>query len=53
MAQRHFESRRDGAGRIANHGVVLAGGRAAGLYTRVSAGATNAAAISVAAVVEP
>jgi len=53
VAQRHFESRRDGAGRIANHGVVLAGGRAAGLYTRVSAGATNAAAISVAAAVEP
>lgn len=53
IAQRHFESRRDGAGRAANHGVVLAGGRAAGLYTRLSARATDVSAISVPAVIEP
>ncbi len=53
VAQRHFESRRDGAGRIANHGVVLAAGRAAGLYTRLSVGATDAGAISAATVIEP
>jgi len=53
VAQRHFESRRDGAGRVANHGVVLAGGRAAGLYTRLSVGATDAGAISAPVVIEP
>jgi hypothetical protein len=53
VAQRRFESRRDGAGRIANHGVFVAAGCAAGLYTRLSLGATDGAAISVAPVVEP
>jgi len=53
VAQRHFESRRDGAGRVANHGVVLAGGRAAGLYTRLSVGATDAGAVSAPVVIEP
>jgi len=53
IAQRHFESRRDVAGRIANHGVVLAGGCAAGLYTRLSPRATDVSAISAAAVIEP
>jgi hypothetical protein len=53
VAQRRFDSRRDAAGRVANHGVFLAGGCAAGIYTRLSVGATDAAAISVAAAVEP
>ena len=53
IAQRRFDSRRDDAGRIANHGVFVAAGRAAGLYTRLSQGATDASAISVAPVVEP
>jgi glutathionylspermidine synthase len=53
VAQRHFDSRRDAAGRIANHGVFLAGGCAAGLYTRLSTRATDATAVSVATVVEP
>ena len=53
IAQRHFDSRRDATGRIANHGVFVAAGCAAGLYTRLSQGATDASAISVAPVVEP
>jgi uncharacterized circularly permuted ATP-grasp superfamily protein len=52
IAQRRFDARRDAAGRVANHGVFLAAGRAAGLYTRLSVGATDAAAISVAPVIE-
>jgi glutathionylspermidine synthase len=47
IAQRHFTARRDEEGLVANHGVFLIGGRAAGLYTRLSAGATDAAALSV------
>jgi len=53
IAQRRFDSRRDAAGRVANHGVFIAGGRAAGLYTRLSQGATDASAVSVAAMVAP
>ena len=54
IAQRRFDSRRDAAGRVANHGVFIAAGCAAGLYTRLSQGATDASAISVApVVVEP
>jgi hypothetical protein len=52
IAQRRFDSRRDAAGRIANHGVFIAAGCAAGLYTRLSQGQTDASAISVATVVE-
>jgi hypothetical protein len=52
IAQRRFDSRRDAAGRIANHGVFIAAGCAAGLYTRLSQGPTDASAISVATVVE-
>jgi len=53
IAQRRFDARRDLHGRVANHGVFVAAGCAAGLYTRLSVGATDAAAISVAPVVEP
>ncbi len=53
VAQRYFDARRDGAGCIANHGVFLVAGCAAGLYTRVSPVATDAGAISIAAVVAP
>jgi hypothetical protein len=52
IAQRRFESRRDAAGRVANHGVFLAAGCAAGLYTRLSVGPTDATAISVAPVID-
>jgi glutathionylspermidine synthase len=52
VAQRRFDARRDAAGRVANHGVFVAAGCAAGLYTRLSVGATDASAISVAPVVE-
>jgi hypothetical protein len=52
IAQRRFDARRDEAGRVANHGVFLAAGCAAGLYTRLSVGATDGAAISVAPVIE-
>jgi hypothetical protein len=48
VAQRYFESRTDDNGHVANHGVFLAGGLAAGLYTRLSAGATDHRALSVA-----
>jgi hypothetical protein len=53
IAQRRFDSRRDAAGRAANHGVFVAAGCAAGLYTRLSVGATDGTAISVAPVIEP
>jgi glutathionylspermidine synthase len=52
VAQRHFDGRRDGAGRIANHGVFLAAGCAVGVYTRLSSCATDASAVSVATLVE-
>jgi len=52
IAQRRFDARRDAEGRVANHGVFLAAGCAAGLYTRLSLGATDASAISAAPVVE-
>jgi hypothetical protein len=51
IAQRRFDPRRDAGGRVANHGVFVTGGCAAGLYTRLSVGATDAAAISVAPVI--
>jgi glutathionylspermidine synthase len=53
VAQRHFEARRDAAGRAANHGVFVVAGCAAGLYTRLSARATDATAVSVAPVIVP
>jgi hypothetical protein len=54
VVQRRFEPRRSTSDAlIANHGVFLVGGRAAGLYTRLSAGATDAGALSVATEVLP
>jgi hypothetical protein len=53
IAQRYFSARRDDEGLCANHGVFLIGGQAAGLYTRLSAGATDAAALSVPVQVTP
>ncbi len=52
IAQRRFDARRDAAGRAANHGVFIVAGCAAGMYTRLSVGATDASAVSVAPVVE-
>jgi glutathionylspermidine synthase len=46
IAQRYFCAVRDGGGAIANHGVYLIGGKAGGLYTRLSHGATDRHAIS-------
>jgi glutathionylspermidine synthase len=54
VVQRRFETRRSTSeAMLANHGVFLIGGRAAGLYTRLSAGATDAGALSVATEVRP
>jgi hypothetical protein len=53
IVQHHFDSRRDPGGRVANHGVFLIAGRAAGVYTRLSARATDASALSAATVIAP
>jgi hypothetical protein len=61
VVQRYFQARRepDNEGAavtgtlIANHGVFLIGGRAAGLYCRLSSGATDAGALSVATEILP
>jgi hypothetical protein len=47
IVQRRFDSVRDELGRAANHGVFLVAGRAAGTYTRLSVGPTDATALSV------
>jgi hypothetical protein len=47
VAQRRFDPARDDHDRAANHGVFLVAGRAAGLYTRLSVGPTDATALSV------
>lgn len=52
IMQRYFEPRRTG-GRIANYGVYLIGGTASGIYTRLSAGATDGDALSAATLVLP
>ena len=46
VAQRRFVPLRSAGGEVANHGVYVVGGRAAGLYTRLQAGATDRRAIS-------
>jgi len=53
IAQRRFHPRRDAAGMAVNYGVYLVAGRAAGLYCRRSAGATDRTALSMAARVLP
>jgi len=47
IAQRRFVPAADAEGRIANHGVYLVAGEPAGIYTRLSRGATDARAVSV------
>lgn len=51
VAQRYFAAETDAQGESVNHGVFLVAGRAAGLYARVQAGATDARARSAAALV--
>jgi hypothetical protein len=46
IVQRHFRALPDCNGAIANHGVYLIAGRASGLYTRLSQGATDRHALS-------
>jgi len=46
IAQRHFDAKRDARGRIANYGVFLVAGQAAGLYLRLADGAHDASALS-------
>jgi hypothetical protein len=53
MAQRRFRARRCQGGEVVNHGVYLIGGQAAGLYARLSAGATDAGSVSVPVEVRP
>ncbi|HEY0713848.1 MAG TPA: hypothetical protein VGF45_14305 [Polyangia bacterium] len=53
IAQRRFDADVNEAGEQTNHGVYLLGGQAAGLYTRVSHGATDVGARSVAVKVLP
>jgi glutathionylspermidine synthase len=45
IAQRRFVPRADAAGRIANYGVYVVGGQAAGIFTRLQAGHTDRAAL--------
>jgi glutathionylspermidine synthase len=52
VAQRYFSAETDASGANVNHGVFLIGGKAAGLYARVQVGATDASALSAAALVE-
>ena len=52
VAQRYFDARRDGEGRIVNHGVYLIGGQASGIYSRVAAGPTDGRALSVPTLVD-
>lgn len=46
IAQRYFKARTTAEGEAVNHGVYLVAGRAAGIYARVQAGATNDHAVS-------
>jgi glutathionylspermidine synthase len=46
IAQRRFTPLRSAAGTFANYGVYVVGGRAAGLFTRLQAGATDRTALS-------
>jgi glutathionylspermidine synthase len=48
IVQQFFEAHAREDGRVANHGVWLVGGLASGLYTRLSKGATDPEALSVA-----
>jgi glutathionylspermidine synthase len=52
VAQQYFSADTDARGEAVNYGVFLVAGRAAGLYARVQAGATDVRAQSVAALVQ-
>jgi hypothetical protein len=51
VAQRRFVPRRSATGEVANYGVYVVGGRAAGLYTRLQVGATDRTALSAPTIV--
>ena len=51
IAQRRFVACPNAAGEIANYGVYLVDGRAAGLYTRLQAGRTDRTAVSAPTIV--
>jgi len=54
VAQRRFRAQLQPDGiTFVNHGVFLIGGRAAGLFTRLSAGGTDRSAISAPALIAP
>jgi glutathionylspermidine synthase len=53
VAQRHFCALRDLDGTVANHGVYLVAGEAAGLYTRLAVGGTDRHALSAPVLVLP
>lgn len=53
VAQRAFAPRRDGEGRIANHGVFLIGGTPSAIYTRRSTGPTDGSSLSCPTLVQP
>jgi len=52
IAQRRFHAARSADGAFVNHGVFLVGGKAAGLYARVSRAATDRHALSAPVLVE-
>jgi glutathionylspermidine synthase len=51
IAQRRFVARPNAAGEIANYGVYVVAGRAAGLFTRLQAGCTDRTAVSAPTIV--
>jgi hypothetical protein len=53
VAQRYFRALRDRDGAVANHGVYLIAGEAAGLYLRLSVGGTDRHALSAPVLVRP
>jgi hypothetical protein len=53
IVQRRFRARASADGEVVNHGVYLVAGQAAGLYARLSTGATDAGAVSVPVEVGP
>jgi glutathionylspermidine synthase len=53
VAQRYFDAALDAKGRSTNFGVFLVAGQPSGLYARLSAGATDAAALSAPVLVRP
>lgn len=52
IAQRYFQATEMEGGATVNHGVFLVAGEAAGLYTRLSVGATDERALSVPVLIE-